>query len=84
MVKPQPQKRYVPIDMSDYENLDVEWRKIGLSAPARKALIDAKFFKVSDLRRITEAELSGLEGMSRSAIARLKVIMEAKRIRFAR
>ena len=70
--------------MSDYENLDVEWRKIGLSAPARKALIDAKFFKVSDLRRITEAELSGLEGMSRSAIARLKVIMEAKRIRFAR
>ncbi len=82
MVKPQPRKRYVPLDMTEYEKLDVEWRKIGLTAPARKALVDAKLYKVSDLRKITLAELTDLEGMSKSSIARIKVIMNAKRINF--
>lgn len=82
MVKPQPIRRYVPIDMSAYEALDSEWRKIGLTAPARKALVDAKLFKVSDLRKITLTELTELEGMSKSSIARIKVIMNAKRISF--
>ncbi len=82
MVKPQPRRRYVPIDTSAYEALDSEWRKIGLTAPARKALVDAKLFKVSDLRKITLTELTELEGMSKSSIARIKVIMNAKRISF--
>lgn len=82
MVKPQPRKRYVPLDMTEYEKLDVEWRKIGLSAPARKALVDAKLHKVSDLRKITLTELTELDGMSKSSIARIKVIMNAKRINF--
>lgn len=68
--------------MSAYEALDSEWRKIGLTAPARKALVDAKLFKVSDLRKITLTELTELEGMSKSSIARIKVIMNAKRISF--
>ena len=68
--------------MTEYENLDVEWRKIGLTAPARKALVDAKLYKVSDLRKITLTELTELDGMSKSSIARLKVIMNAKRISF--
>lgn len=82
MVKPQPRKRYVPLDMTEYEKLDVEWRKIGLTAPARKALVDAKLYKVSDLRKITLTELTELDGMSKSSIARIKVIMNAKRISF--
>lgn len=68
--------------MTEYEKLDVEWRKIGLTAPARKALVDAKLYKVSDLRKITLTELTELDGMSKSSIARLKVIMNAKRINF--
>jgi len=28
--------------MSNYEEIDEEWRAIGLAAPARKALVDAK------------------------------------------
>ena len=68
--------------MSAYETLDSEWRKIGLTAPARKALVDAKLYKVSDLRKITLTELTELEGMSKSSIARIKVIMNAKRISF--
>ena len=82
MVKPQPKKRYVPLDMTEYEQLDGEWRKIGLSAPARKALVDAKLYKVSDLRKVTLEELIELEGMSKSSVARIKVIMNAKRIDF--
>ena len=82
MVKPQPRKRYVPIDMTEYESLDGEWRKIGLTAPARKALVDAKLYKVSDLRKISLSELTELEGMSKSSIARIKVIMNAKKISF--
>lgn len=68
--------------MTEYEKLDGEWRKIGLTAPARKALVDAKLYKASDLRKITLAELTELEGMSKSSIARIKVIMNAKRISF--
>ena len=70
------------VDLSHYEALDGEWRKIGLAAPARRALIDAKLYKVSDLRKISLADLSELHGMGKSAIARLSAIMEAKKIRF--
>ena len=64
------------------ENLDGEWRKIGLASPARRALVDANLYKVSDLRKITLEELCELHGMGKSAIARLKVVMDAKKIRF--
>jgi len=66
----------------DYEEFDGEWRKIGLAAPARRALVDAKLYKVSDLRKIRLEDLTALHGMGKSAIARIKQIMEAKGIRF--
>jgi len=62
--------------------LDEEWAKIGLASPARKALVDAKLYRVSDLRKVTLEELTQLHGMGKSAIARLKVIMAAKKINF--
>ncbi len=70
------------VDISKYEAFDGEWRKIGLAAPARRALIDAKLYKVSDLRKISLEELTELHGMGKSAIARLKDLMDAKKIRF--
>jgi len=70
------------VDLAKYEELDGEWRKIGLPAPARRALVDAKLYKVSDLRKISFTDLSELHGMGKSAIARLSAIMEAKKIRF--
>jgi hypothetical protein len=69
-------------DLDRYETLDREWREYGIAAPARRALIDAKLFKVSDLRKISLNELEGLHGMGKSAIARLKVLMNAKKIKF--
>ena len=82
--KPAPRRAFKPPvgDVSKYEDFDGEWRAIGLSAPARRALVDAKLYKVSDLRKISLTELATLHGMGKSAIARLKVIMDAKRIRF--
>lgn len=70
------------VDLSKYDELDGEWRKVGLAAPARRALVDAKLYKVSDLRKISLAELTDLHGMGKSAIARLTMLMEAKKIRF--
>ena len=66
----------------EQEALEAEWRKIGLSGPARRALVDAKLFRVSDLRKITLDELTALHGMGKSSIARIRQIMDAKRIRF--
>lgn len=69
-------------ELDRYENLDREWREYKLAAPARRALVDAKLYKVSDLRKISLADLEGLHGMGKSAVARLKVLMNAKKIKF--
>ena len=87
MAKPCKGKSNSPVtngevDLEKYERLDQEWREIDLAAPARRALVDAKLYKVSDLRKISLAELEGLHGMGKSAIARIKVIMNAKKIKF--
>jgi hypothetical protein len=79
-----------PMQMSDisqaeldrYESLDREWREYGIAAPARRALVDAKLYKVSDLRKISQSDLEELHGMGKSAIARLKVLMNAKKVKF--
>jgi DNA-directed RNA polymerase alpha subunit len=71
-------------EQKDQAKLEAEWFRIGLSAPARRALVDAKLYKVSDLRKISSAELSALPGMAKSSIARIKVIMAAKKISFKR
>ena len=68
--------------VSKYDDLDEEWLAIGLAAPARRALVDAKLYKVSDLRKISLEDLSNLHGMGKSAIARLKVVMHGKKITF--
>jgi len=66
----------------EQDALEAEWRKIGLSGPARRALVEAKLFRVSDLRKITLDELTNLHGMGKSSIARIRQIMDAKKIRF--
>jgi DNA repair protein RadC len=66
----------------DQDALEAEWLKIGLPGPARRALVQAKLYKVSDLRKISLEELAELPGMGKSSIARIKVIMAAKKIRF--
>ncbi len=69
-------------ELDRYESLDREWREYKIAAPARRALVDAKLYKVSDLRKISLSELEELHGMGKSAVARLKVLMHAKKIKF--
>lgn len=66
----------------DYDELDRQWRTLGLSGPACRALVDAKLYRISDLRKISLADLEALHGMSKSAIARLKTVMAGKKISF--
>ena len=85
MKKPKKSNQDLDISQAEldrYESLDREWREYGLSAPARRALVDAKLYKVSDLRKISQSNLENLHGMGKSAIARLKVLMNAKKIKF--
>jgi len=69
-------------ELDRYDSLDREWREYKIAAPARRALVDAKLYKVSDLRKISLSELEELHGMGKSAVARLKVLMNAKKIKF--
>ena len=84
MPKKQPSKRYVlkKVAPDSYEALDGEWRAIGLSGPARRALVDAKLYKVSDLRKISLAELASIKGLAKSAVARINQIMHARGMDF--
>jgi hypothetical protein len=69
-------------ELDRYEKLDQEWREYGIAAPARRALVDAKLYKVSDLRKISQSDLEQIPGLGKSVIARLKVLMNAKKIKF--
>jgi hypothetical protein len=73
---------YTEVMVIDYDAFDQEWRKIGLSGPACRALVDAKLYKVSDLRKVSLDELQGLHGMGKSSVARIRQIMDAKKINF--
>jgi DNA-directed RNA polymerase alpha subunit len=62
--------------------LENEWYQIGLTGPARRALVDAKLYKVSDLRKVSLQELLAIPGLGKSSIARIRQIMEAKKLKF--
>jgi hypothetical protein len=82
MGKEPKRKKHELNPAEQQEALEVEWFRIGLTAPARKALVEAKLYKVSDMRKISLQELQAIQGISKSAIARIQVIMRAKKISF--
>ena len=63
------------VNLSKYEKLDGEWKKLGLAAPARRALVDAKLFTPKDLKKITETDLKKLHGMGPTALKVLKKVV---------
>ena len=80
--QPKQESDISQAELDRYEKLDQEWREYGIAAPARRALVDAKLYKVSDLRKISQSDLEQLPGLGKSVIARLKVLMNAKKIKF--
>lgn len=70
------------VDLDAYAEVDGEWREIGLAAPARRALVDAGLFKVSDLRKEALADIKDLHGMGPNAIRILFAEMKKRDISF--
>lgn len=60
------------VDLSKYEKVDGVWKELGLAAPARRALIDNKVFKLNDLKKFTLEEVSDFHGMGPNAMSLLK------------
>ena len=72
------------IDVSKYEKLDGYWKQIGLAAPARRALVDAKLLKLADLAKLTELEFGKIHAIGPTARKIVAKEMRKKRISFAK
>jgi DNA-directed RNA polymerase alpha subunit len=60
-----------------------EWDAIkGLSAPARRALVNAGHDTLKDLTKVTEAALGELHGMGRKAVTALRDALKDKGLSF--
>lgn len=59
-----------------------EFDSLGLSAPAQRALVNAKILRLSDLKRRSESSVSQLHGMGPKAMQILKVAMKSKKLTF--
>ena len=60
------------VDLAWYAERDGVWRKLGLSAPARRALINDGRFTVKDLKKVSAEHLATLHGMGPKAIRMLQ------------
>ena len=56
------------VDLDAYAEVDGAWREIGISAPARRALIDEGFYKLSDLRKVSIDMVKELHGVGPNVI----------------
>jgi hypothetical protein len=72
------------VDFDAYAAVDGAWVEIGLSAPARRALIDEGLYKVSDLRKYSLDAIKDLHGMGPNAIRILITAMKKSDISFRR
>jgi len=72
------------VDLGAYAAVDGAWVEIGLSAPARRALIDEGLYKVSDLRKYSLDAIKDLHGMGPNAIRILITAMKKSDISFRR
>ena len=61
---------------------DETWLGIGLAAPVRRALVDAGFFHLSDLRKVSLASVKELHGMGPNAIRILTTEMRKQDLTF--
>jgi hypothetical protein len=56
---------------------------IGLSAPARRALVGAGYVRLEQLSRVSESELKKLHGMGPKAINLLRSALDTRGLSFA-
>ncbi len=56
---------------------------VGLSAPARRALVGAGYLQLEQLTRVSEAEIKKLHGIGPNALVQLRRALDAKSLSFA-
>lgn len=66
------------VDLSYYAERDQAWVELGLASPARRALVNAELFKLSDLKKISRIDLAEQHGMGPKALKVLDAEMKAK------
>ena len=66
------------VDLSKYDKIDGVWKEMGLAAPARRALVNNKILKISDLKKFTAEEVADFHGMGPNAMK----ILKAKKVIF--
>ena len=59
------------VDLAAYASLDGVWRRLGLAAPARRALIDVGLMELSQLSTWTRADIASLHGMGPNALKKI-------------
>lgn len=64
------------------EDRDVVWKALGLGAPARRALVNEKILKVSDLAKFTQVQIEALHGMGPSTMPKLLAAMKTEGVKF--
>ena len=70
------------VDLNAYAEVDGPWRELGLAAPARRALIDDGYYKLSDLRKTSLDAIKDLHGMGPNAIRILTTAMKKADLSF--
>ena len=70
------------VDLDAYAGVDGPWRELGLSAPARRALIDEGYYKLSDLRKVSLDAIKDLHGMGPNTIRILTTAMKKADLSF--
>ena len=70
------------VNLDKYEKLDGDWKALGIAAPARRALVNVKIMKLSDLKKITENDFLELHGMGPSAAKTIKKAMMKSNVKF--
>jgi hypothetical protein len=70
------------VDLEYYESVDGNWRALGLSAPARRALVNDNLFKLEQLSSCTRTHISNLHGMGPHGVRILEAALSEKKISF--
>ncbi|MEY4322437.1 MAG: hypothetical protein RL410_218 [Actinomycetota bacterium] len=61
---------------------DSVWKALGIAAPARRALLNAKITKLEQLVKKSESDIAQLHGMGPSAMTVLRAALKQKKLSF--
>jgi elongation factor P hydroxylase len=70
------------VELDAYAEVDHEWVALGISAPARRALIDEGYYSLPDLRKASLKALKEVHGIGPNVIRILVAEMKKQDISF--